>query len=82
MTEGVGVASADGVAAAGGVADRERAGCGVSDGDTERVGLGVGVGVGVVVGGDVVRADEGEVDGCPVGEGLPAVAVCGGLTST
>ena len=78
MAEGVGVADADGVAAAGGVAVRERAGCGVSVGDAERV----GVGVGVVVGGDVVRADEGEVDGCPVVEELPAVVVCGGLTST
>jgi hypothetical protein len=67
------------VAAADGVAVGERTGCGVPVGDTELVG--VGVAVGVVVGGDVVRAGSGEVDDCPVGEGVPAVVVCGGLTS-
>jgi hypothetical protein len=67
------------VAAADGVAVRERTGCGVPVGDTELV----GVGVGVVVGGDVVRDGSGEIDGCPVVEELPAGAVCGGgLTST
>jgi hypothetical protein len=67
------------VAAADGVAVRERTGCGVPVGDTELV----GVGVGVVDGGDVVRDGSGEIDGCPVVEELPAGAVCGGgLTST
>lgn len=67
------------MAAADGVAVRERTGCGVPVGDTELV----GVGVGVVVGGDVVRDGSGEIDGCPVVEELPAGAVCGGgLTST
>jgi hypothetical protein len=66
------------VAAADGVAVRELAGCGVSVGDTELV----DVDVGVVVGGDVVRAGSDEVEACPVGWGVPAVVVCGGLTST
>lgn len=67
------------MAAADGVAVRERTGCGVPVGDTELV----GVGVGVVVGGDVVRDGSGEIDGCPVVEELPAGAVGGGgLTST
>jgi hypothetical protein len=69
------------VAAADGVAVRERTGCGVPVEDTELVG--VGVGVGVVVGGDVVRDGSGEIDGCPVVEELPTGPVCGGgLTST
>jgi hypothetical protein len=80
VTEGVGVASADGGASAGGVAVRERAGCAVSVGDTELVG--VGVGLGVLVGGDVVGVGSDEVDGCPAGEGLPAVAGGGGFTNT
>jgi hypothetical protein len=41
----------------------------------------VGVDVGVV-GGDVVRVGSDEVEDCPVGEGLPAVAVDAGLKST
>lgn len=80
MAEGVGVATADGVA----VGELPRRG--VSVGDPELVGLAFGVGVDVVVGGDVVRAGagegEGEVEGCPVVEGLPTVAVGAGLTST
>ena len=68
------------MAAADGVAVRELAGCGVSVGDTELVD--VDVDVGVVVGGDVVRADSDEVEACPVGWGVPAVVVCGGLKST
>jgi hypothetical protein len=80
VAEGVGVATADGVAVG------ELTGCGVPVGDPELVGLAFGVGVGVVVGGDVVRAGAGEVEveveGCPVVEGLPTVAVCAGLTST
>ena len=40
----------------------------------------------VAVGGDIVRAGPGAVEGdgedCPVVEGLPTVAVCVGLTST
>ncbi|MGB6577113.1 MAG: hypothetical protein WBF34_04260 [Streptosporangiaceae bacterium] len=69
------------MASADGVAVRERTGCGVPVGDTERVG--VGVGVGVVVGRVVVRVGSGEIDGCPVVEELPAGAVGGGgLTST
>jgi hypothetical protein len=75
VAEGVGVATADGVA----VGELPRRG--VSVGDPELVGVAFGVGVDVVVGGDVVRAGEveGEVEGCPVVEGLPTVAV-GGLT--
>jgi hypothetical protein len=65
------------VAAADGVPVRELAGCDVSVGDTERVGVDVGV-----VGGDVVRVGSDEVEDCPVGEGLPAVAVDAGLKST
>jgi hypothetical protein len=82
VAEGVGVATADGVA----VGELPRRG--VSVGDPELVGLAFGVGVDVVVGGDVVRAGagegevEGEVEGCPVVEGLPTVAVGVGLTST
>ena len=78
MAEGVGVATADGVA----VGELPRRG--VPVGDPELVGLAFGVGVGVVVGGDVVRAGAGEVEveGCPVVEGLPTVAVGAGLTST
>jgi hypothetical protein len=72
VAEGVGVAAADGVAVG------ERVRCGVSVGDTDLV----GVSVGVVIGGDVVRAGSDEVEGCPVVEGLPTVAVCVGLTST
>ena len=63
--------------AADGVAVCERAGCGVSVGDTELV----RVGVGVVVGGDDDPAGAGEVEDCPVADRLPAGAVCGGLTS-
>jgi hypothetical protein len=62
------------VAAADGVAVRERAGCRVSVGDTDLVG--------VVVGGAVVRTGSDEVEDCPVGEGLPAVAGGVGLKST
>jgi hypothetical protein len=78
VAEGVDVATADGVA----VGELPRLGAPV--GDPELVGLAFGVGVGVVVGGDVVRAGAGEVEveGCPVVEGLPAVAVGAGLTST
>ena len=61
---------------------------GVSVGDAELVGVAFAVGVDVVVDddGDGVRVGAGEVglglEGCPVVEGLPAVAACGGLTST
>jgi hypothetical protein len=58
----------------------------VAVGDTELVGVAFGVGDDVAVGGDVVRAGPGAVEGegedCPVVEGLPTVAVCVGLTST
>jgi hypothetical protein len=60
----------------------------VAVGETELVGVAFGVGVDVAVGGDVVRAGPGAVEGegegedCPVVEGLPTVAVCAGLTST
>ena len=80
MAEGVGVAVAegvaptDGVAAAEGVAVRERAGFGVTVGDTELVG--------VVVDGAVVWVGPGEVEACPVVEGLPTVAAWVGLKST
>jgi hypothetical protein len=67
----------DGVVAADGVAVCERAGCGVSVGDTELV----RVGVGVVDGGDVDPVGSGEVEDCPVVDRLPAGGVCGGLTS-
>ncbi|HEY6310467.1 MAG TPA: hypothetical protein VIY52_06615 [Streptosporangiaceae bacterium] len=80
MAEGVGVATADGVA----VGELPRRG--VPVGDPELVGLAFGVGVDVVVGGDVVRAGADEVEGagedCPVVEELPPVAVGVGLTST
>ena len=88
MAEGVGVAvpdgvaPTDGVAAADGVAVGERSECGVSVGDAELVGVSFGVGVADVVGGDVVRVGSGEVEGCTVVEGLPAVAAGAGLTST
>jgi hypothetical protein len=57
VAEGVGVATADGVTVG------ERARCGVSVGDTELVGVRFGVDVGVVIGGDVIRAGPGEVEG-------------------
>ena len=84
MAEEVGVAAADGGA------DGEPASCGVSVGDAELAGVAFAVGVDVVVDGDGdgVRLGAGEVglglglEGCPVVEGLPAVAACGGLTST
>jgi len=65
------------VAAADGVAVRERAGCGMSVGDTELV----RVDVGVVDGGSVDPAGSGEVEDCPVVGRLPAGVVCAGLTS-
>jgi hypothetical protein len=60
----------------------------VAVGDTELVGVAFGVGVAVAVGDDVVRAGPGAIEGegdgeaCPVVEGLPTVAVGGGLNST
>ena len=73
-----------GTAVADGVAVGEWARPGVPVGDAERVGVCFGVGVADVVGGGAVRvgAVEVEVEGCPVVEGLPAVAVGAGLTST
>jgi hypothetical protein len=82
------VAEEVGVAAADGGADGEPPSCGVSVGDAELAGVAFAVGVDVVVDGDGdgVRVGAGEVglglEGCPVVEGLPAVAACGGLTST
>ncbi len=76
MAEGVGVAVADGDAVG------ERARRGVPVGDAELVGVRFGVGVADVVGGDVVRTGSDEVEGCTVVEGLPAVRVGAGLTST
>ena len=57
-------------------------------GDTEVVGVAFGVGDDVAVGDDLARAGadendvEGDVEGCPVVEGLPTVAAGAGLTST
>jgi hypothetical protein len=82
------VAEEVGVAAADGGADGEPPSCGVSVGDAELAGVAFAAGVDVVVDGDGdgVRVGAGEVglglEGCPVVEGLPAVAACGGLTST
>ncbi len=80
MAEEAGVTAADGVAVG------EPASRGVSVGDAELVGVALAVGLDVVAGGDGVRAGAGEVglelEDCPVVEGLPAVAVCAGLTST
>jgi hypothetical protein len=80
------VAEEVGVAAADGGADGEPPSCGVSVGDAELAGVAFAAGVDVVVDGDGVRVGAGEVglglEGCPVVEGLPTVAACGGLTST
>ncbi len=71
-----------GVAVADGVAVGEWARPGVPDGDAERVGVCFGVGVADVVGGGAVRLGAVEVEGCPVGEELPAFPDPVGLTST